>query len=135
MPVDVCVDHGIGQQYVVDDFPELVKAGMRQGLIAAELDAPDRGPGIRGCCRDGGSGRVGLARYRSHPGAEGHMIGGVIGAEGAQDDVDPRFAFAVVHVARREHDGVCVTVPGDERPDEEVTATAMITSPFFCGLR
>ena len=63
------------------------------------------------------------------------MIGGVIGAEGAQDDVDPRFALAVVHVARREHDCVCVAVPGDERPDEEVTAAAMITSPFFSGLR
>jgi len=41
-PVDVCVDHGIGQQHVVDDFPEFINAGMRQGLVAAELDAPDR---------------------------------------------------------------------------------------------
>jgi len=38
-PVDVCVDHGIGQQHVVDDFPEFINAGMRQGLVAAELDA------------------------------------------------------------------------------------------------
>lgn len=63
------------------------------------------------------------------------MIGGVIGAEGAQDDVDPRFALAVVHMACREHDRVGVTVPGDERPDEEVTAAAMITLPLFGGLR
>jgi hypothetical protein len=133
--VDVRVDHGLGQQHVVDDFPEPVNAGMRQGLVAAELDAPEQGPGVGGCCRDGGSGRVGLASYRSHPGAEGHMTGGVIGAEGAQDDIDSRFALAVVHVARREHDRVGVTVPGDERPDEQVTAAAMITSPFFGGLR
>ena len=34
----MCVDHGLGQQHVVDDFPELINAGMRQGLVAAELD-------------------------------------------------------------------------------------------------
>src|SRR5256886_12252877 len=100
---------------------------MRQGLVAAELDTPELGLGVRGCCRDGGRGRVGLAGYRSHPGAEGHMIGGVIGAEGAQDDIDPRLALPIVHVARREYDRVCVTVPGHERPDEQVTAAAMIT--------
>lgn len=67
---------------------------MRQGLIAAELDSPERRPRVPGSCRDGSSGRVGLARYRS-PGAEGHMIGGIIGAEGAQNDVDPRFALPI----------------------------------------
>jgi hypothetical protein len=59
---------------------------MRQGLVAAGLDAPKRGLGVCHGCQDGSSRRVGLARYRSQPGAEGHMIAGVIGAEGAQDD-------------------------------------------------
>ena len=103
MPVDVRVDHGIGQQHVVDDFPELVNAGMRQGLVAAELDAPERGPGVGGCCRDGGSGRVGLASYRSRP------------KDHARRGAEVRFRAAAVDEAGRAVNLQRVRIGGDLR--------------------
>jgi hypothetical protein len=36
----------MGQQHVVDDFPELVNAELDQGLVAAELYDPERRLGV-----------------------------------------------------------------------------------------
>lgn len=122
--VHVSVDVGIVDQNEIHDSPELREERTGKRFVTRQLTAEDRCVSVWCGGGNSGGGWVGLTLYGPDAAAERHMVREVLRSKGAEDDIDPGFALAVV-VERSEKNRMRVPAVEDEALDECVTATTL----------